>query len=70
MFYLTTHFIYGYMVSDILDSKSEIYCHLFSSKGSLLCTMLQTPQPLLHQQCSERAQWVHHDGSIRRPIAR
>ena len=83
MFYLTmhsTHFIYGYMASDIVKNHSDsergnpLLPHglLFpiSSKGSFICI---TPQPLLHQLEHwlewEIAQWVHHEGSIQRPIA-
>ena len=51
-----------------------------SSKGSFICIIPQTgkhiPQALLHQSWSTGwnekyrvAQWVHHEGSIRRPIA-
>ena len=51
-----------------------------SSKGSFICTIPQTgwhiPRPLLHQSwstgCDENGwneKWVHHEGSIRRPIA-
>ena len=61
MFYLTTHsthFIYGYMASDIKDhSDTEKGNPLpphrlllsINSKGSFMCTI---PQPLLHQSWS------------------
>ena len=66
MFYLTTcptHFIYGYMASDMVKDHSDnkighpLPPHglLFpiSSRGSFICTIPQTgwhiPRPLLHQ---------------------
>ena len=71
MFYLTTHlthFIYGYMASDIIMVKDHSDSEkgnplpphrlLFpiNSKGSFICTIPQTgehiPLPLLHQPWS------------------
>ena len=70
MFYLTmhsTHFIYGYMASDIwlrtiLIAREETRCcHIgilfpINSKGSFICTIPHTgyhiPRPLLHQSWS------------------
>ena len=69
MFYLTTHsthFIYGYMASNMVEDHSDgergipLPPHrlLFpiNSKGSFICTIPQTglhiPQPLLHQSWS------------------
>ena len=66
MFYLTmhsTHFIYGYMASNMVKDHSDSdggnplppHGLLFSinSKGSFICTIPQTglhiPWPLLHQ---------------------
>ena len=40
---------------------------LISSKGSFMCTFI-TPV-IEHWLKQEIAQWVHHEGSIRRPIA-
>ena len=69
MFYLTTHsthFIYGYMASDMVKDNSDsekgspvpphrLLCSI-SSKGSFICTIPQTgyniPQLLLHQSWS------------------
>ena len=69
MFYLTTHsthFIYGYMASDMVkdhsdnEKKTPLPPHrlLFpiNSKGSFICTIPQEeqhiPRPLLHQSWS------------------
>ena len=69
MFYLTTHsthFIYGYMASDMVEDHSDSekgnplppHRLLFpiSSKGSFICTIPQTgehiPRPLLDQSWS------------------
>ena len=69
MFYLTTHsthFIYGYMASDMVKDHSDSekgnplppHMLLFpiNSKGSFICTIPQTgwhiPRPLLHQSWS------------------
>ena len=69
MFYLTmqsTHFIYGYMASDIwlrtiVIVREETRCrHIgystINNKGSFICTIPQTgqhiPQPVLHQSWS------------------
>ena len=80
MFYLTTHsthFIYGYMASDIVkyhtgnERGNPLLPHglLFpiNSKGSFICTIPQTGlhMPLLHQ--SWRTGWNHdppHEGLI------
>ena len=70
MFYLTTHsthFIFGYMASDIwlrtiLIARKETcwrhmgYCFRLTARVSFICTIPQTgqhiPQPLLHQSWS------------------
>ena len=77
----STHFIYGYMASDMVKDHSDsekgnpLPPHRLllsiNSKGSFICTI---PQPLLHQSWSTG--WTRnssmgppHEGSIRRPIA-
>ena len=78
-------FTVRHMVKDHSDSERENPLLLLrgllfpiSSKGSFICTIPQTGQhilqPLLQHWWStnflrEIAQWVHHEGSIRRPIA-
>ena len=61
MLYLTTHsthFIYGYMASDIEETRYHHMGYSFpiNSKGSFICTFPQTglhiPRPLLHQSWS------------------
>ena len=80
IFYLTTHsthFIYGYMVSDMVKDHSDSergnpLMPLFpiSSKGSFICispdrithtTAFVTPV-VEHWLEQEIAQWVHHEG--------
>ena len=87
MFYLTihsTHFIYGYMASDIwlrtilIVRKETHYCHIGYSLRLTARVLLYASShrqdntfvtPVV-EHCLEReiAQWVHHEGSIRRPI--
>ena len=79
----STHFIYGYIIKDHSDSErgNPLPPHwlLFpiSSKGSFICTI---PDRIAHTTAfattvvdhwleREIAQWLHHEGSIRRPIA-
>ena len=87
MFYLTTHlthFIYGYMASDIMvkyHSDSERgnplpplgILFLISSKGSFIDRITHTTAfvtPVVeHWVEREIAQWVHYQGSIRRANA-
>ena len=84
MFYLTTHsthFIYiGHVVKDHSDSEREnllLHGLLFpiSSKGSFICTdrithTMTFVTPVVEQWLErEIAQWVHHEGLIRQPIA-
>ena len=91
IFYLTmhsTHFIYGYMVSDIwlrtiLIAREETrWSHIeFSFRLTarvLLYASSHRQDNTYHSLCyavvehwleREVAQWVHHEGSIRRPIA-
>ena len=81
MFYLTTHsthFIYGYMASDIwlrtiLIVRKETGCrHIGYSFQLTARVVLYAPS---HRQDSTyhglcyTSQWVHHEGSIRRPVA-
>ena len=79
--YLTmhsTHFMYGYIASDMVKDHSD------SNKGNLLqlhgllFPVSSKGSVLVHVLCySSRgalagtriAQWVYHEGSIRRPIA-
>ena len=73
----STHFIYGYMASDS-ERGNSLPPHglLFpiSSKGSFICiihdriTAFVTPF-VEHRLKRKIAQWVHHEGSIRRSIA-
>ena len=69
-FYLTTHsthFIYGYMVSDHSDSERgnplppHVLLFLISSKGSFICIIPQTFGTPVVEHWLEReiAQWVH-----------
>ena len=92
MFYLTmhsTHFINGYMVSDIwlrtiLIVRKETRCHHIGYSYRLTARVLlyapshrqnNTYHSLCYISCGalagerEIAQWVHHEGSIRQPIA-
>ena len=86
MFYLTTHsthFIYGYMESDIwlrtiLIVRKETCCRHIGYSHRLTARVLlyapsQTgyhiPQPLLHQSWSTGSMGPPNEGSIRRPIA-
>ena len=79
----STNFIYGYMASDNSDSErgNSLPPHglLFPirSKESFICTI---PHMIAHTTAfvtpvvghwleREIAQWVHHEGSSRRPIA-
>ena len=81
MFHLTmhpTHFIYGYMASDMVkdhsDSKRKDLLPplglLFpiSSKGSFICIITHTTAfgtPVVEVWLEQEiAQWVHHGGSI------
>ena len=82
MFYLTTHsthFIYGYMASDIwlrtiLIVRKETRCrHIGFSYRLTARVLLYAPS---HRQDNtyhwlerEIAQWDHHEGSIRRPMS-
>ena len=71
----------GHMVKDHSGSErgnplSLLHGLLFSisSKGSFICTRIAHPTgfatPVVeHWQEQEVAQWVHHEGSIRRAIA-
>ena len=68
-FYLLLYYGIGHMVKDHLDSKRGNPLLLFpiSSKGSVICTMLQTGyhiQPLLpvveHMLKIEMAEWEHN----------
>ena len=70
-------FSYGYMASDQSDSERgnllppHGLLFLISSKGSFICThnsSFVTPV-VEHWLEREIAQWVHHEGSIQRPIA-
>ena len=91
MFYLTTHsthFIYGYMTSDIwlrtiLIVRKETRCRHIGYSYRLTARVLYMHNPtdriahttafvtpvVEHWPQREIAQWVHHEGSIRRPIA-
>ena len=86
MFYLTTHsthFIYGYMASDIwlrtiLIVRKETRCRHIGYSYRLTARVLSyasyIPQPLLHQSWStgwneNSSMGPPHEGSIRRPIA-
>ena len=91
MFYLTTHsthFVYGYMASDIWYmttqiARDETRCrHMGYSFRLAARVLLYAPShrqdntyhglftPIVeHWLEREIAQWVHHEGSIRRPIA-
>ena len=89
MFYLTTHsthFIYGYMASDIwlmtiLIVREETCCrHIGYSFRLAARVLLHVQDKIAHTTAvvtpvvehwleREIAQWVHHEGSIRRPIA-
>ena len=40
-----------------------------SSNGSVICTISQMRPVVEHWLEQEMAQWVHHEGSIRQPIA-
>ena len=80
-FYLRLYGV-GHMVKDHSDSErgnllpQHGLLFSISSKGSFICTIPQTgyhiPRSLLHivEHWLEReiAKWVHHEGSIRRPI--
>ena len=93
MFYLTTHsthFIYGYMASDIwlrtiLIVRKKTRCrhigYSFRLAARVLFFYMHHPTDMIthttafvtpvveHWLEREIAQWVHHEGSIRRPIA-
>ena len=88
MFYLTTHsthFIYGYMASDIwlrtiLIVRKETRCRHIGYSYRLAARVLlyassNRQDSTHHGLCCtswlerEITQWVHHEGSIRRPIA-
>ena len=85
MFYLTTHsthFIYGYMVSDIwlrtiLIVRKETRCRQIgyslsiNSKGSFICTIPQTGYTSRGALAGTRnsSMGPPHEGSIRWPIA-
>ena len=86
MFYLTTHsthFIYGYMVSDIwlrtiLIVRKETRCRHIGYSYRLTARVLlyapsHRPRPLLYQSWNtgtrNSSMGPPHDGSIRRPIA-
>ena len=91
MFYLTTHsthFIYGYMASDIwlrtiLIVRKETCCRHIGYPFRLAVRAFYMHHPtdrithttafvtpaVEHWLEREIAQWVHHEGSIRRPIA-
>ena len=89
IFYLTmhsTHFIYGYMASDISvhsDSKRENllsphrllflisskFFYMHHSTDRITHTTTFVTPVVEHWLEWEIAQWVHHEGSIRRPIA-
>ena len=83
MFYLTTHsthFIYGYMASDIImvkdhsDSEREnpLPPHgvFFPIIARVLLNASSQITPVVeHWLEREIAEWVHHEGLIRRPIA-
>ena len=69
MVYLTTHsthFICGYMASEIY-----LKYHSDSESGNLLPAhgLLFVTPVVEHWLEREIAQWVHHEESIRRPIA-
>ena len=80
--YLTTHsthFIYDYMVKDHSVREKTCCCHMGYSFQLTARVLLYAsshrqdniPRPLLHQSWSTglNEKWVHHEGSIRRPIA-
>ena len=80
MFYLTTHsthFIYGYMASDIIMVKDHSdservnplppYIH-YPTDRIATTTVFVTPV-VEHWLERELAQWVHREESTRRPIA-
>ena len=87
MFYLTTHsthFIYGYMMSDIWQrttqiAKEETRCRHMGYSFRLFCMHHPTDRithttvfvkPVMEHWLERQiAQWVHHEGSIRRLIA-
>ena len=87
MFYLTTHsthFIYGYMMSDIWQRTTQIAkeepCRRHMDYSFRLFCMHHLTDRITHTTAflkpvvdywleREIAQWVHHEGSIRRPIA-
>ena len=84
MFYLTTHsthFIYGYIASDIwlrtiLIVRKETRCRHIGYSYRLTARVLLYAHttafvtPVVeHWLETGIAQWVHHEGWIRRPIA-
>ena len=81
MFYLTTHsthFIYGdmasgiYMVKDHSDSergKQQGLFYMHHPTDRITHTTAFVTPVVEHWLEREIAQWVHHEGSIRRPIA-
>ena len=73
MFYLTmhsTHFIYGYMTSDMWQSSTQIAREDNRYKGYFTDWTPHIKAFVIPDQSLERdiAQWVHHNWSIRRPI--
>ena len=80
MFYLTTHsthFIYGYMASDIImvkdHSDSErvnpLPPYIHHPTDRIATTTVFVTPVVEHWLERELAQWVHHEESTRRPIA-
>ena len=81
----STHFIYEYMASDIwlrtiLIAREETRCHHMDCSFRLAAKVLLYTDRIIHTTAFvtpvvehwlewEIAQWVHHEGSIRRAIA-
>ena len=80
---LSTHFIYGYIrVKDHSDSESETCCrhmgysfwlrarvlYMYHPTDRITFTTVFVTPVVEHWLEREIAQWVHHEGSTRRPI--
>ena len=79
MFNLTTHsthFIYGYMVSDMVKNCSDSergnslqgLCYMHHPTDRIAHIMAFVTPVVEHWLEREIAQWVHHEGLILRPI--
>ena len=85
IYYLTTHsthFIYGYMASDtdsergnplpphgLLSDWQHGFFYMYHPTDRIAHTTAFVTPVMEHWLEREIAQWVHHEGSIRRPIA-